>query len=199
MKVALFTALVFALSAIPLSAVADSKGSANSPPMQVGTSRPELDFATMNGGYRPIWDQLRGNVVVIDFWATWCPPCIASIPKLNALQRRFAGKPVVFYSVTYEKQGAVRALLTKMPLDTQVSLDNNFHTFEAFNAWGIPVIYIFDKTGRLAATTESNNLDAAAIQAVLDGKSPSLPPAESWSDPKGAEKYFRSLRDKQAD
>ena len=113
--------LVVALLAIPLIAVADSASPAASPPMQVGTSQPRLDFTVLNTGHRPGWDQIRGNVVVIDFWATWCAPCIASFPKLNALRDHFAGKAVVFYSVTYEKQGAVRAVLAKTPLNTRVS------------------------------------------------------------------------------
>jgi thiol-disulfide isomerase/thioredoxin len=194
LSVAAFAAALLTLSG---SSIANSDDAAVVPPMKAGTHQPPLEITTLDGGNRVAWEQLRGNVVVIDFWASWCAPCIASFPKLNALSDQFAGKHVLFYSVNYEKPGAVRAVLDAHPLKTHVALDGDFHTFESFNAWGIPVAYIFDGTGTLVATTHPDHLDAAAIEAVLGGKAPSLPPAQSWSDPKGAETYFRSLRDKQ--
>lgn len=190
-RVSVVLGLVVLLAAVQSSV-------AQTAPMAVGTLRPTLDIATLDGSDHPTWDRLQGKVVVIDFWATWCAPCIASFPKMSALRAQFAGKPVVFYSITYEKPGAARGQLAKTPLSTVVALDNDFHTFEAFNAWGIPAVYIFDPSGKLVATTHPDHLDAAAIQAVLDGHTPALPPAQAWSDPKGAEVYFRSLRDKQA-
>jgi thiol-disulfide isomerase/thioredoxin len=167
------------------------------PPMKPGTARPALDFTTLKGEH-PSWDSLKGKVVVVDFWASWCAPCIASFPKMNALQAQFAGKPVVFYSITYEKPGAVRGQLAQTPLETQVAIDNDFHTFESFNGWGIPTVYMFDRSGTLVATAHPDHFDAGAVQALLDGRVPSVPSARAWSDAKGAETYFRSLRDKQA-
>ena len=185
-----------ALLAMPVLAGSAPEGPVV-PPLKPGTSRPTLDFATLSGEH-PTWASLRGKVVVLDFWASWCAPCLASFPKMNALQAQFAGKPVVFYSVTYEKPGAVRAQLAQTPLRTQVAVDNDFHTFESFNGWGIPTVYMFDRNGVLVATTHPDHFDAAAVQALLDGRVPSTPSARAWSDAKGAETYFRSLRDKQA-
>ena len=67
----------------------------------IGNAAPELDFDWVSGDHN--WDtlaDLRGNVVLIDFWATWCGPCRAAFPKLRAVAQHFAGKPVVILGVT---------------------------------------------------------------------------------------------------
>src|SRR5713101_5460785 len=45
------------------------------------------------------WEKLKGKVVVLDFWATWCTPCVAGIPHLNQLAAEFSGQPVVFIGI----------------------------------------------------------------------------------------------------
>jgi thiol-disulfide isomerase/thioredoxin len=166
------------------------------PPLPVGTRRPLLDVATLNAGHHPTWSELSGKVVVVDFWATWCAPCIASFPKLNEMKSQFSGKPVEFLSVSYETRGQVEPVLRKFPLQTTVSLDNDLRTFKAFNAWGIPSVFVFDKKGSLAAVIYPEDLSAALIQTVLDGGIPKVEQEKAWDDPAGAEASFRALRDK---
>src|SRR6266545_410416 len=52
------------------------------------------------GGFDSRWGGLRGHVVVLEFWATWCPPCVDSIPHLNHLASEFRDKGVVFLAMT---------------------------------------------------------------------------------------------------
>jgi thiol-disulfide isomerase/thioredoxin len=172
----------------------DSPGLGNAPPMKIGELQPAMDFTTLEGNEHPTWSGLKGTVVVIDFWATWCAPCLAAFPKINALTEEFSGERVVFYSVTYETPSVVGPILKSHPLETKVSLDNDFRTFKSFNAWAIPVVYVFDANGRLAAEVNAANLATSIIRTVMAGKIPNVPQQMAWNDPAGAEKYFRSLR-----
>jgi thiol-disulfide isomerase/thioredoxin len=166
-------------------------------PMKVGATRPLIDFTTADKQH-PSWAKLRGRVVVIDFWATWCTPCLVAFPKMNALKAEFSGQPVTFYSVTYETPATEKPVLERRRLDTTVGFDNDFRTFKAFDAWGIPAVYVFDRAGKLAAVVHPDKLDDKLIRAVLAGHVPNVEQERAWSDPKGAEWYFRSLRDKAA-
>ncbi len=73
----------------------------------VGQPAPELDFAWANGKFGSLGatapkklSELKGNVVILDFWATWCGPCIASFPRIRQLQKHYDGYPVVILGVT---------------------------------------------------------------------------------------------------
>jgi thiol-disulfide isomerase/thioredoxin len=187
--------ILFCLCAPVLYAQSNPTGK---PPMEVGRTRPLIDFTTVTGNH-PTWTHLKGKVVVIDFWASWCGPCIASFPQINELQKEFANSPIVFYSVSYETRAMVRTVTRKHPLETQVALDNDFHTFKSFGAWGLPVVFIFDANGALAAEIDPTDLNAAVLKTVLAGKRPTVPQQKGWPDPAGAEAYFRSQRQKEVE
>ena len=162
--------------------------------LKLGTERPALSFQLLSGKNAPTWQTLEGRVVIVDFWATWCTPCIESIPRLNDLHARFEHEKVTFFSVTYEPPQYVREFLKEHPIGSEVAIDDSLDTFKTFQAWGIPVIFIFDSKGKLVATTHPNNLTPEVISAALRGEVPQVKQAVPWSDPAGAESYFRKLQ-----
>jgi len=178
-----------------IKAVANSQDETTKPSLlKIGTERPELSLQLLSGAPVPTWQALEGRVVVMDFWATWCTPCIESIPRLNALHTKFANEKVTFLSVTYEPPQYVREFLKEHPMAAEVAIDDSFNTFKTFQAWGIPVIYIFDSKGKLIATAHPNNLTAEVIDAALRGEAPNVKQAVPWNNPAGAETYFRKLQ-----
>lgn len=98
---------------------------------------------------------LKGKqVAVVEFWATWCPPCRESIPHLTKLQKEF-GKDVVFLGITDEEPATVAAFVEKMgeKMDYHVAVDNEQKTMMAYmGAYGqngIPTAFIIDKESNI--------------------------------------------------
>jgi len=166
------------------------------PPTQlkIGVERPNLSFRLLSGEKDPTWKYLEGKVVVIDFWATWCAPCIDAIPKLNALHKQFEGQKIAFFSVTYEPGPYVHEFMKEHPIESEVGLDDSMSTFKSFQAWGIPVIFIFNAQGKLVASVHPKNLSAEVLSAALRGDIPQVEQSTPWHDPIGAEAYFTKLQ-----
>jgi thiol-disulfide isomerase/thioredoxin len=92
---------------------------------------------------------------VVEFWATWCPPCRASIPHLTEIQKKFKDKNVVVIGVSDEKPDVVKPFVKKMgdKMNYTVAVDDNRSTFKAYMAafgqGGIPHAFIVGKDGTI--------------------------------------------------
>mgnify|MGYP005834577397 CR=1 FL=1 len=91
---------------------------------------------------------LRGRVVILNFWATWCPPCRAEMPSLNNLYRelRNIGLEVVAVS-TDRSVSPVREYLSKNPLDIKVLIDSDNRVSRQYKVFSIPTTFIIDRNG----------------------------------------------------
>jgi len=95
------------------------------------------------------------NIYVVEFWATWCPPCRKSIPHLTDLQKKYEEKDVVIVGVTDEGLETVKPFVEKMAdkMDYRIAIDKDRQTFKAFSKVaeidGIPTAFVIDKTGKV--------------------------------------------------
>lgn len=89
--------------------------------------------------------EMKGKFILVDFWATWCPPCREAIPELNAIQRKFAGQLVVI-GISDETEEAVRRL-TNPQIEYTVAIDTHAATKNTLGITAIPHVMIIDPQG----------------------------------------------------
>lgn len=94
----------------------------------------------------------RGKVVLIEFWATWCPPCKESIPELNALYDRYKDKGVAVLGISLDKGGdvssTVGSFIKEYTVIYPVLLDNG-KTNVSYGVSSIPALFLIDKNGKM--------------------------------------------------
>jgi thiol-disulfide isomerase/thioredoxin len=160
-----------------------------------GDPAPPLGFEFVVQGPRPSdvnWQGLHGKIVILDFWGTWCAPCVADIPHLNELASHYREKPVQFIAVGHENPRKVAWFLKKHPIDAWIVLDTDLSVYRAYSAFGIPHAVVVDQDGVVAAILNPKNLTEPVINAVLAGKLPAYPPltAEAYWNSETAAQYF---------
>lgn len=145
----------------------------------IGDVPPPLQLSQMPQGpdlKQVTWNQLKGKLVVLEFWDTACGPCIRAIPHLNDLVEQFQGKPVVFLSISDDNPDRLQQFLRKRPIKSWLALDAPFGpTRDAFGVTGIPTTFLIDPKGKIAAITHPAKLEASHLEEILAGKPCSLP------------------------
>jgi peroxiredoxin len=136
-----------------------------------GAAVPDLRLPSLAGGTTDLGD-LRGRVVLVNFWATWCPPCVAEMPSLDRLARALGGEGLVVVGVSVdEDETALRAFVARHGLAFPILRDRGAHTAAAWRTAGYPQTFLVARDGTLVRTF--------------------LGPAE-WDTPE-ALSYFRGL------
>ncbi len=95
--------------------------------------------------------KLRGKVVVVNFWATWCPPCRKEMPDLEALYNHFKGQGLVVLAISDEDAAKVRPFIAERQVTYPVLLDPGREVNDLFQVEGIPKTFVYDRNGKLVA------------------------------------------------
>jgi len=116
----------------------------------VGLQAPEFDaLETAQGSLEPRLAALRGKVVVLEFWASWCGPCHLLSPVLEGWHERFTAQGVVVAGVSAETMPVVTRSAFQMGIGYSVFADPSGATTKAYRAMALPTVFVLDKGGRV--------------------------------------------------
>ncbi|MFW8601962.1 TlpA family protein disulfide reductase [Desulfobacterota bacterium M19] len=122
------------------------------PPAQATTKVPEFSVTALNGSAKTIdIKDFRGKVVLVVFWATWCPPCMQEVPSLISLQKEFAPKgfSVIGLSVNQDGTSAVSRVISQTGMNYPVAIATEKITHDFGGIIGIPTAFIIDRDGNV--------------------------------------------------
>jgi len=105
-----------------------------------------LQFGEVLKGKAPVAKDLKGKVLLIDFWATWCGPCRVVIPEMNEWQKKFA-KDLVIVGVSDEKSATVTEFMGKTPMNYVVTVDKDKTMSKILGVAGIPHVLVISQDG----------------------------------------------------
>jgi peroxiredoxin len=139
--------------------------------LETGQAVPDFQLPALAGGTGDLAAR-RGRVVLLNFWATWCPPCVAEMPSLDRLARTLAAEGLVVVAVSVDNdEAALREFVARHQLGLTILRDPGAHTAAAYRVTGYPQTFLIARDGTLVKTV--------------------LGPAE-WDTPE-AIAYFRGL------
>lgn len=177
---ALIVIIIAVIFLLPSCGNRSAKGSASQSDsttlVKVGDPAPDFSVALFDGSHLTL-SELRGKVVLLNFWATWCPPCRQELTRVQKdLIDRFAGRDFLFLPVSRgEKRSDVAAFREKMGYTFPMGLDSTRTIYDRYATNFIPRNYLIDRDGRIITATigyspEEFDELIAAIERALAGK-----------------------------
>src|ERR1700688_2921830 len=128
---------------------------------------PNVHFQRPGGKNYSLTD-LRGAVVVVDFWASWCPACRRSLPQLEALNKKYHEANVVFIGVDDEDRETIDKFSRSNQLHFFTIQDDDDEITQAFNVEAIPNTFVIDKEGHISATIERFDGSEDELQEAIE-------------------------------
>ena len=119
-------------------------------PIKSNKKAPDFSLTDLNGKWVEI-KQLKGKVIFLNFWATWCGPCKEEMPSLEVLHRQFKEKNFVLLTISVDYEGIkpVQEFINKHQYTFPVLLDPKGETLDLFEVKGIPTTFLIDKKGKM--------------------------------------------------
>ena len=139
---------------------------AKAPPF-TGGKAPHFSLPTARGAVDS--DSLRGHIVYVDFWASWCEPCRRSFPWMASLHERFAARGLTIVAINLDKErGAADRFLEEHPAPFAVAFDPEGHTADAFRVKAMPSGFLLGRSGEvLHAEAGFSSAKAATLDTLI--------------------------------
>ncbi len=137
--------------------------------LATGAPPPDFTVTDMTGAEVTL-SKLKGSVVLLDFWATWCPPCRDEVPRLISIQERFGSRKFVLISVSLDRDPqAARRFVAEKRMEWVHVVDSQAarELAEKYGVRYIPSTFVIDRQGKLAAAQLRGDALAEKIAALL--------------------------------
>lgn len=146
--------------------------------IKIGDKVPNFTIGGLSNYKKPSINisDFKGKLLILDFWATWCSPCISMFPKIDSLQKVFDGK-VQFLSVTYQSNAEVKKLFEKLKFLQDIKLPQitgDTLLRSVFPHKELPHYIWIDGTGTFISVTSHEEVSAKNIKNILNGKMSSM-------------------------
>lgn len=165
-----FLFFVVAIVALAAGYYARTSGDVDEPPADAAKVLLAASLADLDGKMQPL-AQWRGKVMVVNFWATWCPPCLKEIPEFVRMQQRFGDQGVQFLGLAIDDRAKVASFVAQHGMNYPVLIAEKEGLTLARNAGnrlgGLPFTVIIDKHGR-TARVELGVLDEKKLVPMLE-------------------------------
>lgn len=146
-----------------------------------GSVAPEIAGLVLSGPAGTRLSQFRGRVVVVDFWATWCAPCLQSVPKFNQMRddigaMGFADRFEVLSVNVDTDLPKARQFLERFPVDYPVIGDPISIAMQRYGAWKLPATFLLDPEGKVQmiwlgyAEYFTDDIKTLALDLLRDGR-----------------------------
>jgi thiol-disulfide isomerase/thioredoxin len=147
------TSMALLLAARPTAGGEAKEGNADKEKVELlGKAAPDFEIDLLDGGKLKLSELKDKKIVVLDFWATWCPPCRKALPILIEVTAALKDKDVAFYAVNLrEDADKVKKFLEAQKLQCSVAFDKDGAVAKAYGVKGIPQSVIVGKDGTVQA------------------------------------------------
>jgi thiol-disulfide isomerase/thioredoxin len=135
---------------VPEDRTVQQMGAAGSrePAFQTGSDAPDADVVGVDGS-RLRLSSLRGQVVLLDFWATWCGPCVAALPKIEKLHKELSSRGLMVVTISDEDKATVEPFLKKNNYTFPAFLDPENSAMKAYKVDALPTLVVIDRNGKI--------------------------------------------------
>jgi len=133
----------------------------------LGQEAPDVELGWLDGSEVSGLGDLRGRVVLLEFWRTWCNPCLRQVPRLNALHERYAEDGLAIVGVTSEEEEVVRATVEEAQIAYPVALTRGEAAEQAYGITAVPRAFLVDRRGDLVWVGHPGTLEEGRLRELL--------------------------------
>lgn len=169
----------------------EGMGGSDEPHALLGEPAPEFELETLEGESFNLTDAIGKKVVMLDFWATWCGPCVQALPEVTAAAEEMREKGVVFYAVNLrEEADDIREFLKEKEIEAPVLLDSDGEVGQQYQANAIPQTVLIGKDGRVQVVHVGFGPNAKKqlikeLKDLLEGKDLAAETLKEYEEKKG--------------